>query len=150
MCSSDADELIKRYFDERLALLRLRGSSRVEPFLDMELTIQQLRIVLLVASGAASTASRLAMVLGVSKATISVAVDQLVKQGHLQQSESPTDRRVKELTPTTETLQLFDLVMDRRDTSTELLASLDSADLAALVQGMSALRRALQERSEPQ
>ncbi|GHD33778.1 MarR family winged helix-turn-helix transcriptional regulator [Nocardiopsis kunsanensis] len=142
-----SEQLIAQYSDERRALARLLAGRRLEPFLGLELTLHQLRIVLLVALGAATTGRELALSLQVSAPTVSASVEKLVAQGYLARQECGEDRRVTRLVATPMAGEIQRQLLGETDPSTDVLASLDPDDLAALVRGMSALRRAVEQRS---
>ncbi|MFT4122352.1 MAG: MarR family transcriptional regulator [Microbacteriaceae bacterium] len=147
MTRETTEELIARFVRERRAITGLLATQRLQPVLGLELTVQQLKIVLLVATGAASTGKELADILRITHATVSAGVDRLVALGYLARDEASADRRVKHLTATPLSTRLHDQFLDGRDGSEELLSSLDPADLAALVRGMTALRRAVEQRT---
>ncbi|MFT4214121.1 MAG: MarR family transcriptional regulator [Microbacterium sp.] len=147
MTREATEELIARFASERREITRLLATQRLQPVLGLELTVQQLKIVLLVATDAARTGKELAGILQVTHATVSASVDKLVELGYLARDVMDTDRRVKQLTGTAMTTRLYDQFLDKRDAPDEVLSSLEAADLAALVQGMAALRRAVELRT---
>ena len=137
-----AEDLIAHVREESRALARAASRRRLGPIIDTDLTIQQLKIVLLVASGEAMTGSALAEALGVTAPTVSNVVDKLVESGYLVRTDGDGDRRVKLLRPTTAGTGLREAVLDQRGASEEVLAELDPADLQALLRGLTAWRRA--------
>ncbi|GGH41965.1 MarR family winged helix-turn-helix transcriptional regulator [Microbacterium album] len=148
MSSESKDSLIAQFAEDRQELARLVMSDRLRPLLGLELTLRQLKAVLLVTAGTAVTGSQLASALHVSPPTISASVDKLVDLGYLVRSEAGSDRRVKRLVPTAKAQQLYDRLFARHEESDELVATLALEDLAALVRGTSALRRALERRTD--
>jgi DNA-binding MarR family transcriptional regulator len=126
---------------EMATLLALR---RLEPILRLELTLHQLRIVLLVASGAATTGREIAEALRVSAPAVSSSVDKLVELGFIERDSSDPDRRVKHLAPSAKSQALVDQFLGLRDTTDEYLARLERDDLEALARGTAALRRAME------
>ncbi|MBD7957367.1 MarR family transcriptional regulator [Microbacterium sp. Sa4CUA7] len=140
------EQLIEVFAQDSRALSHALAAERVQPFLGLDLTLSQLKTLMLVASRAASTGRELAEKLRVSAPTVSTGVERLVELGYLQREESAADRRVKTLGATRKGLDLYDEFIGRNETSADLLASLDPEDLAALVRGMSALRRAADAR----
>ncbi|WP_159499676.1 MarR family transcriptional regulator [Microbacterium sp. 18062] len=143
-----AAELIARIGDDRREISRRLSGSRLEPFLGVELTLHQLRIVLLVATGTATTGREVAECLHVSASAVSSSVDKLVELGYLSRDASDPDRRVKHLSVTTAGTRIYDQFLGFRDEADEYLAALDPADLAALAQGTAALRRAIHHRMD--
>lgn len=142
-------ELIEELSREGRGLARLLTEERVQPFLGLDLTLSQLKTLLLVASGMAHTGRELADRLRVSAPSVSAGVDRLVELGYLSRAESANDRRVKTLAPTRRGSDLYNEIVDHRAASDELLMTLDPDDLAALVRGISALRRAAQVHLSP-
>lgn len=139
------DELIDRVLAESRALARMTSDRRIAPFLGLELTVQQLKIVLLVASGEATNGRLLAESLGVSAPAISSSVEKLVSAGYLTRAEDPNDRRITVLHPSASAVQLHEHVLGPRHASEEVLASLGRGDLEALLQGLAAWRSAAEQ-----
>lgn len=134
------EELLQQYADDRLALARLNAMQRIEQFSDANLTMHELRVVLLVASGIAPSRERLITVLQSRTDSTIATLGQLVQQGYIEPVVPENDR----LTPTEDAMNLFDAMAERRDITMELLANLDPDDLEALVQGTRALRVAME------
>ncbi|WP_199523654.1 MarR family winged helix-turn-helix transcriptional regulator [Micromonospora craterilacus] len=139
-------ELAGQIAADRRALAQALAAGRLAPFLDLDLTLHQLKVVLLVASGTATTGHELAGQLHVTAPTVSATVEKLVTLGYLRRDESGTDRRVKRLTATGRAGQLHEAVAGLRDESVALLAMLSPEDLTALARGTRALREALATR----
>lgn len=135
------ENLLQQYFDDRLALAKLSFTQRTDQAFDANLTMHELRIVLLVASGAAATTTRLTALLQVPLRSVEATLSGLIEHGYLI-PKAPENER---LTPTEEAVELFEAVTDRRDVTLELLAGLAPEDLTALVQGTHALRLAMEE-----
>ncbi|GGA75301.1 hypothetical protein GCM10011490_27580 [Pseudoclavibacter endophyticus] len=141
-------ELVERFTRETRELTRLLARTRLKPVLELELSLQQLKIVLLVATGEATSGRALADHLHVSPATISVSIERLVEMGYLVRDEVSADRRVKRLTVTPKSADLYDQFLNKREAPDEILTSLALDDLEALVQGVYALRRAVAQRED--
>lgn len=135
------EDLLQQYFDDRLALAKLNFTQRLDQFLDANLTMHELRVVLLVASGAATSKTRLTALLGIPARSVEATTGGLIEHGYI----APVVPGSEMLAPTDEAMDLFDAVADRRDVTMELLAGMAPEDLAALVQGTHALRRAMEE-----
>lgn len=146
MSEATSEQLIARYADERRALARLLAAQRLQPFLGLELTLHQLKIVLLVTMGTATTGREIAHRLQVSAPTVSASVEKLVALGYLAREGCGEDRRVTRLVATPMAGDIQHQFLGESDPSTDVLTSLDPDDLAALVRGMSALRRAVEQR----
>jgi DNA-binding MarR family transcriptional regulator len=82
-------------------------------------------------------------------ATMSGLVDRLVEHGMVARGEDPTDRRVRPLSVTPEgSATIRGLLSSAGTMPTPVLRRLALEDLRALVQGVLALERAVQELSE--
>jgi DNA-binding MarR family transcriptional regulator len=147
---SEQEELIgclERVQDsfERRAL-----STMAEPLISTPLTMQQLKVLTMIAiDPEKATGHELAAQLKVSVATMSGLVDRLVEHGMVTRGENPTDRRVRPLTVTPEgSATIRGLLSSAGTMPTPVLRRLALEDLRALVQGVLALERAVQELSE--
>jgi DNA-binding MarR family transcriptional regulator len=148
--SSEQEELIgclERVQDsfERRAL-----STMAEPLISTPLTMQQLKVLTMIAiDPEKATGHELAAQLKVSVATMSGLVDRLVEHGMVARGEDPTDRRVRPLSVTPEgNATIRGLLSSAGTMPTPVLRRLAIEDLRALVQGVLALERAVQELSE--
>jgi DNA-binding MarR family transcriptional regulator len=148
--SSEQEELIgclERVQDsfERRAL-----STMAEPLISTPLTMQQLKVLTMIAiDPEKATGHELAAQLKVSVATMSGLVDRLVEHGMVARGEDPTDRRVRPLSVTPEgSATIRGLLSSAGTMPTPVLRRLAIEDLRALVQGVLALERAVQELSE--
>ncbi|MDF5756709.1 MarR family transcriptional regulator [Spongiactinospora sp. TRM90649] len=97
----ERDELIERIGRMQRDLGRLVARDRSLPVLASNLTMRQLKVVLLLSSLGSASGQDLARNLGVSLATVTGIVDRLVRHGLATRREDPEDRRVRrvELTP---------------------------------------------------
>jgi DNA-binding MarR family transcriptional regulator len=148
--SSEQEELIgclERVQDsfERRAL-----STMAEPLISTPLTMQQLKVLTMIAiDPEKATGHELAAQLKVSVATMSGLVDRLVEHGMVARGEDPTDRRVRPLSVTPDgSATIRGLLSSAGTMPTPVLRRLALEDLRALVQGVLALERAVQELSE--
>ena len=147
---SEQEELIgclERIQDgfERRAL-----SSMAEPLISTPLTMQQLKVLTMIAiDPERATGHELAAQLKVSVATMSGLVDRLVEHGMVTRGEDPADRRVRPLSVTPEgNATIRSLLSSSGTMPTPVLRRLHIDDLRALVQGVVALDRAVRELSE--
>lgn len=143
MTTKTRAELADQIARDRRALAEALAARRLGSFLDVELTLQQLKIVLLVATGTATTGRAIADHLHVTAPTVSASVDRLVELGYLRRDDSDADRRVKHLTPTEPAARLSEAIVGMRDESEQALVQLDRDDLEALARGTRAFRQAL-------
>lgn len=144
--SAERSDLVERYREDRQALTAMLVGEFMDPILDLDLTLHQLKIVMLVASGQAASARGISDRLGLSAASVSATVEKLVSLGYLRRSADPRDRRVTVLEPTRRALRIFNRLTDRREASDGLLEELSADDLRALATGVAAVRRAAEAR----
>lgn len=118
-----------------------------EPLLSTPLTMQQLRVLTLIAAERdRATGHDLAVTARVSVATMSGLVDRLVDHGMVRRTEDLHDRRIRRLAVTdVGTATLRSLISSGSRMPPAVLARLTHDDLGALVQGLAALDRALAE-----
>jgi DNA-binding MarR family transcriptional regulator len=147
MTGASRRQAAEQVLADRQAISTLTARHHLGSYLDLDLTLSQLRVVLLVTTGTATTGREIADALRVSAPTVSATVDRLVDLGYLERLHSTTDRRVTRLTVTDRARDLHDRLLVHRDGGVDLLASLDPEDLAALARGTRALRAALEART---
>jgi DNA-binding MarR family transcriptional regulator len=125
-------------------------SSMAEPLISTPLTMQQLKVLTMIAiDPERATGHELAAQLKVSVATMSGLVDRLVEHGMVTRGEDPADRRVRPLSVTPEgNATIRSLLSSSGTMPTPVLRRLHIDDLRALVQGVVALDRAVRELSE--
>ena len=75
--------------------------DRTQLWLDVDLTIQQLKTLLLTVRAGAITAGQISRELRVGFSTVTGLVDRLADQGLVDRGEDPRDRRATRVTPTT-------------------------------------------------
>ncbi|MEO3812526.1 MarR family transcriptional regulator [Sphaerisporangium sp. B11E5] len=143
---AEREELIARIGESQHALGRAFAHDRSMPLLASNLTMQQLKVALILAHHGSTPGQELAHTLGVGLGTVTGIVDRLAAQGLVTRREDPNDRRVRlvELTDAGRrmTEQLIDagLAGYRR-----LLDLLDTDALRRLDQVMAELRAAVTE-----
>lgn len=144
--------------DERTALMdrlaqtqsefeRRALSAMAEPLLTTSLTMQQLKVLVLIAIEAGrATGHDLSTLLTVSVATMSGIIDRLADHDMVARSEDPTDRRVRRLSVTDQgSAVVRDLLSSNQSMPLPALQRLELADLRALVQGIQALDQAMRQ-----
>ncbi len=143
------DELIDQMSRDQAALTATLLHQRIDPLMDLTITFQQLKVLLLVASEPGPTTQGLAERLHVSAPTMSGVLDRLVEHGLVRRVEDVADRRVRRLVATAEGLQTAETVTSLGEWHRQqVLAQLDLADLEALAQGFRAVLRVAQ-RDDP-
>ena len=160
---TERDRLVARIIDAERTLRRRTVESRMSPLLDLNLTMQQTKVLLLLAfegcepsttapvAGApvprvGMSGQALARHLGVGLAATTGIVDRLVGQDLVTRTEDPDDRRVRRIELTAEGAAL---VARLRDAGLErmrrLLDRLDDASLADLERVLLALAAAAED-----
>jgi DNA-binding MarR family transcriptional regulator len=150
--TTDRALLLRQLDDVQAAFDRRAVSTMAEPLLSTPLTMQQLKVLTLIAAERGrATGHELADTLDVSVATMSGLVDRLVEHGMVQRSDDPADRRIRRLSVTDlGSASLRSLVSSHNTMPTQVLDRLADDDLRALVQGLVALDRVLEELSTTQ
>ena len=140
-------ELVERLDRLQDGFERRALSSLAEPLISTPLTMQQLKVLTLVAiDPERATGANLAGLLHVSLASMSGMVDRLVDHGMLERTEDASDRRVRRLSVTPEGSEMVrGLLSTAGRMPVPAIARLELADLRALVQGITALDRAFAE-----
>ena len=150
--SADGDrvDLLTRLVQLHASFDRRAVSSLAEPLMSTPLTMQQLKVLTLIAAERdRATGHGLAETLGVSVATMSGLVDRLVEHGMVRRSDDPDDRRIRRLSVTDAgSSTLRSLISSGNRMPPQVLDRLSDDDLRALVQGLVALDRAMAELSQ--
>ncbi|MFF4779167.1 MarR family winged helix-turn-helix transcriptional regulator [Microtetraspora fusca] len=140
--------------DERRALIdrltrlqrtigRFLAHDRSTPLLASSLTMQQLKVVMMLFFRGASSGQHLARGLGTGLGTVTGIVDRLVAQGLVSRREDPTDRRVRLVELTTRGRLLAEELIDAGTANyMRLLGRLDTETLNTLEQVMIKLQAA--------
>ena len=130
-------------------LVRLFQSGQADNWLSVDLTMPQLKVLLIVQGSGSATASQLARGLGVSLPTITGIVDRLREQGLVTRTEDPQDRRVTRVAATEAGDNLVtSLTRHRRERWERLLRRLDVETLRDLARSLERLHAAAVEEAE--
>lgn len=123
--------------------------SLAEPLMSTPLTMQQLKVLTLIATERdRATGHGLAETLRVSVATMSGLVDRLVEHGMVMRTDDPDDRRIRRLSVTDAgSAALRILLSTTGPLPTQVLERLSDEDLQALVRGLLAVDRVMDELS---
>jgi DNA-binding MarR family transcriptional regulator len=111
----DGDErsrVIGRIIEVQRDLARALAHDRSSPLLDSNLTIRQLKVIMILAFHGSQSGQDLARSLGVGLATVTGIVDRLVNQRLVERHEDPADRRVRRVRLTAEGRALADRLID--------------------------------------
>lgn len=90
---SQYPEAIRRVLEAQHQLARCVVSTQMQEWAQLELSIGQLKVMMILAGHPGMTISQLAESLGISKPSTSILVDRLVHQGMLYRKEDEADRR---------------------------------------------------------
>lgn len=142
----DREEVLDRLDGLVATVETLFMEVRVEAVVATELSIQQLKVLMLAVHRGPVTAHVVAEELQVSAATVSGLVSRLVERDLITQVPSPTDRRARILTPTDRgRTALEEVASVQLRQRRELLRRLSDDELAALAAGMEGIARAVRE-----
>jgi DNA-binding MarR family transcriptional regulator len=123
-------ELVERVLAAHDLLFRRLFAGQVSAWLDVDLTMPQLKTLLLVLDTPGATGGQLARGLGVSLSTVTGLVDRLVSHGLVTRGEDPDDRRITRVEPTADGRRLGRrLYSYRRERMSRILDRLDPDQL---------------------
>lgn len=127
------------------AAMRRSMARGQNPLFDSGLTMQQLRVLVLLGVDEPLAQGDLAEALGVGMATVTGLVNRLVRRGLVERTPDPTDRRVHRAALSAAGRDLLgDIQSAGEEMRTRLLDRIDLDALRALEQGVAALRAALE------
>jgi len=139
-------ELVDRIVDLQMDVARLFESDRARDWLDVDLTIQQLKVVFLAVRLGSLTAGQIGRELHVGFSTVTGLVDRLAEQGLVSRGEDPRDRRATRVVPTETARTLVERLYAYRRTEFRRLLEYASTDtLEALAVGLQGLAEAAME-----
>ena len=143
--------LIREIIELQRRLSQAFGQSSPEPWLSLNLTVAQLKSLVVIASEGSTSSSKLAQVLGVTPANITGIVDRLVEQGLVSRRKNPEDRRMLLIELTEKGDEFLRELRERgMNRLSEALSLMKLEDLKAFAQGLSALVRVVEEQVESQ
>jgi DNA-binding MarR family transcriptional regulator len=150
MADEERDVLIEQILKRELALCRLMGPMQSETWLDVDMSMAQLKTFFTLASAPGEAdglrVSDMARRLGVTPPTASTLIDRLVERGLVDRREDPSDRRQHRcrLTPAGQEL-LARLYESGRWRSRSLLAALNEEELRLVRRTLEILIRAAEQ-----
>jgi MarR family transcriptional regulator, organic hydroperoxide resistance regulator len=122
---------------------RLLNKFPAEPWIDLSLTIAQLKSLLFIAHKEKTNFKKIADALGVTPPNVTGIIDRLVEHGLVSRTESPEDRRIMLLQITTKGRNLIHKLQEDLDAQmVNILAKLSPEELSALDTGLNALFKA--------
>jgi len=108
---TDRDALITRILQTQRQLRRQFAEDSAHPLLDVNVTMSQLKVMIILGRLGATSGQELARRAGVSLATLTGIVDRLVAQHLVTRGEDPRDRRVRRLELTSTGTELIDRIV---------------------------------------
>ncbi len=147
----------RRFMDDRVAIIQrildCSGSlfhkfnpSRDRAWLDVDLTMPQVKALICVCKNNGATSGEIARNLGVGLSTITGIVDRLAEQHLVTRREDQLDRRITRVLPTERGNRLVDdLLRYRAEIIRDILAQLDEEQLKVVEQAFGYLARAVEE-----
>lgn len=136
-------ELIKQIIELQQQVNRFLGQYAPEAWMELNLTIAQLKSLFFIASEGAINFRRLAAALGVTPSNVTGIIDRLVEQGLVSRVENPEDRRMLLLQATDKGEALL---ANLRESSishlSDILDRLNPKELSSLARGLGALVKA--------
>ncbi|WP_285758971.1 MarR family winged helix-turn-helix transcriptional regulator [Nocardiopsis ansamitocini] len=139
------NELISQLRDLELRQVRRFARDRSLPLLTTTLTIQQLKVLVLLSIDGDMPAHELAEGIGVGVATLTGIVDRLAARSLVVRREDARDRRVRRIDLTEEGRALIaEMWGTGQERSWSALSALDVETLRGLVRGVAALHAAME------
>jgi DNA-binding MarR family transcriptional regulator len=136
-------ELVERIVALQAHIARLVESDRALAWLDVDLTIQQIKAVLVLVRAGSLTAGQIGRELRVGFSTVTGLVDRLAEQGLVSRGEDPQDRRATRVVPTEAAYALVErLYAYRREALRHLLEHVSSETLLKLAEGLAEVEQA--------
>ena len=139
------DELDREVLAEYRALGRALKATSEPGWMEIDLTLPQLRTLLVLAEEGPLVIGQIAQRLGIGLSTGGHLVDRLVQAGLAERAEDTEDRRrtLARLTPKGE--DLYAQLLNRTQRMQVLIQKMREDDLIALLQGIRALKRVIEE-----
>jgi DNA-binding MarR family transcriptional regulator len=127
-------------------VFRLIEADRARAWLDIDLTIQQLKVVFLAVRMGSLTAGQIGRELRVGFSTVTGLVDRLAEHGLVSRGEDPSDRRATRVVPTDTARALVDrLYAYHRAEFRRVLERVSDQTLAALAEGLAGVVEASED-----
>lgn len=143
-----SQESLRTELVERIVTLQAQVAHRVEndralAWRDVDLTIQQIKVVFLLVRAGSLTAGQIGRELRVGFSTVTGLVDRLAEQGLVSRGEDPHDRRATRVVPTDAARALVEqLYTYRKETLRHLLECVPTDALVKLAEGFTELEHA--------
>ena len=116
-----------------------RGKATIAAWMELQLTLPQFKMLVVISKTESSTVGGIAERLGVGEPTASYLIERLVQAGFVERAEDPSDRRKAMIRLSPEGTVLLEKLQGPRNWLQDLLSDLDPEDLAALRRGLGAV-----------
>ena len=147
---AEREELIARIERAELVMHRLAVRNKAGGIFSTDLTVQQIRLVVILSLEGSQSSAALAEILGVGLTTLTGIVDRLEARSLVERLPDPNDRRVRRISLTEQGRQLVaDFVEFGREHKQRILNRLDPRILANLAEAIEALSEACREEFDP-
>ena len=134
---SERDNTIARIMRAQLRMYHHFAFDRSDPLLTANLTMPQLKTLLVLSLRPEASGQDVMATMGVSLATVTGIIDRLVAQGLVRRREDPRDRRVRRLELTATGTELIDgIITAGAAHQRRLLARLDDEALLVVEQAL--------------
>jgi DNA-binding MarR family transcriptional regulator len=139
------EELEREALAQYRAIMHRFQASAGGVWMEIDITVPQLRTLLILAEEGPLVIGQVAQRMGIGLSTGGHLVDRLVQAGLAERTEDAGDRRrtLARLTPKGE--DLYARLLNRIQHMQTLIQKLDENDLAALLQGLQAINRVVDE-----
>ncbi len=139
----DKAKLIEEIIKLQQQISRTMEQHPPEAWMDLNLTLGQLKSLFFIDFDESTNFKKLAAALGVTPPNVTGIIDRLVEQGLVSREENPDDRRMLLLKTTDKGKALVAKLRESKISSMSgILAQLNSTELSALAEGLSAIARA--------
>jgi DNA-binding MarR family transcriptional regulator len=133
----ERDEQVRRIIAAQHRMQHLMAADPSNPLLQSTLTMQQLKMLLVLSHTGGSSGQDLAAAMGVTLATVTGIVDRLVASGLVDRREDPHDRRVRRVRLTDAGHDTIDgIITAGQESLLALLRRLGDDDLHVVEQAM--------------
>jgi DNA-binding MarR family transcriptional regulator len=148
---TDREQIIEQIGEFYKDVSRTLNALTIHNWLDLNLTMGQLKALLVLSRNDSITVGVLGQMLRIQLPAASHAADSLVRLELAQRYEDPADRRRTfiRLTPQGQT-RVTQLQQGRRELLRTWLVALDDEDLAALLRGLKAITTVIPALNEPE
>jgi DNA-binding MarR family transcriptional regulator len=130
-----ANEIVALFHE----LGKARGKTTISAWMELQLTLPQFKMLVIVSKSESSTVGSVAAQLGVGEPTASYLVERLVQAEFIERTADPADRRRAMIRLSSKGETLLDKLIGPRTWLIDRLREVDAEDLAALRRGLGAV-----------